>query len=858
MSPLPSDQPTTGEMNERLPLRPRPGTSFPLYDHMNPGTSRSPLAVVQIEGLLALWTEADPSLRESIATAITSSCVAGNATELCREGISSDVWGLTAAGDQEESSGPVYPTWALVLMGLLAGCTSLVTVSGNLIVILSFFLDRTIRQPTNYFIASLAVSDLVIGAVSMPFYTVYLLTGQHWPLGEILCDLWLSVDYTVCLCSIYTVFCITIDRFCSVRIPAKYRNWRTERKVLVVVALTWVVPALVFFPSVFGWQCFVGKRTVPKGKCYVQYMEDALFNCFLQVGYFWVTLCAMCSLYGGIYRVALNLQQKSDLKQKTSKLVSSAGQKMARIGSGVVGGGGGGDDHPSRKEDAPNNDTNGRGRRIVNNGGRDRSSRGGDGGGGGGCVTNDRREREEEAEEDSASSPDYPGIVYLDEKPDERHLSGSFIHHVDGAMTPDVEEGREKEREREDGNDGTRNLVDVSPVVQSANNARHPRGNRSRDRKTGDKTGSRSSPNLFTGRALPGSLVSKTRKAVFIERSAGGCCDNGGEHSSAHFEVRWLSEDDLESRLFEENVRLLVRSHRIDSSTTDSAGEDPPGSPVWKKRDSPTEHCSLLVAMEDGRSLQYQSMLKQETSEDARLVRRNDSRLNYNENNSDLSGGGHNRFEAVKGCRRVFARIRGWREGTSRHRSSPDEVQTPPAPLQPQSPGACSRMGHALNNGEIELKHLGGRETTMDFVTTTTGVSDHPYCNQSSLQTQGSSGAPFQSVLRRLRKFDDSQNRDSTGEAARKCKRVNRARKALRTITVILGAFVLCWTPWHVLSMIIGFCPKGIVCVTPVLYDISYWLCYLNSPLNPLCYALANQQFKKTFARILKFDWHRT
>jgi len=64
----------------------------------------------------------------------------------------------------------------------------------------------------------------------MPLYTVYILSAKTWPLGEILCDLWLSLDYTACLCSIYTVFCITVDRFCSIRFPARYRTWRTERK----------------------------------------------------------------------------------------------------------------------------------------------------------------------------------------------------------------------------------------------------------------------------------------------------------------------------------------------------------------------------------------------------------------------------------------------------------------------------------------------------------------------------------------------------------------------------------------------------------------------------------------------------
>ena len=72
-----------------------------------------------------------------------------------------------------------------------------------------------------------------VGSISMPLYTVYILSRKTWPFGEILCDLWLSLDYTACLCSIYTVFCITVDRFCSIRMPARYRVWRTKRKICI-------------------------------------------------------------------------------------------------------------------------------------------------------------------------------------------------------------------------------------------------------------------------------------------------------------------------------------------------------------------------------------------------------------------------------------------------------------------------------------------------------------------------------------------------------------------------------------------------------------------------------------------------
>jgi len=57
-------------------------------------------------------------------------------------------------------------------------------------------MDRQLQTVSNYFLLSLSVADFAIGLVSMPLYTVYLLMNR-WPLGPVVCDAWLSVDYTM-------------------------------------------------------------------------------------------------------------------------------------------------------------------------------------------------------------------------------------------------------------------------------------------------------------------------------------------------------------------------------------------------------------------------------------------------------------------------------------------------------------------------------------------------------------------------------------------------------------------------------------------------------------------------------------
>ncbi|XP_061098534.1 5-hydroxytryptamine receptor 1B-like [Conger conger] len=78
-----------------------------------------------------------------------------------------------------------------------------------------------------------------------------------------------------------------------------------------------------------------------------------------------------------------------------------------------------------------------------------------------------------------------------------------------------------------------------------------------------------------------------------------------------------------------------------------------------------------------------------------------------------------------------------------------------------------------------------------------------------------------------------------------------RERKATKTLGIILGAYIICWLPFFIYTLLVSICTT--CTFYPELFDIFTWLGYLNSLINPIIYTMSNDDFKKAFHKLLRF-----
>lgn len=104
-----------------------------------------------------------------------------------------------------------------------------VAVVGNAMVILVFWRERRLRRRTNYYIVSLAVADLLVGLLGIPFA---IMASIGLPTNLHACLFTVSLLIVLCTISIFCLVAVSVDRYWAILHPMGYsRNVRTKTAI---------------------------------------------------------------------------------------------------------------------------------------------------------------------------------------------------------------------------------------------------------------------------------------------------------------------------------------------------------------------------------------------------------------------------------------------------------------------------------------------------------------------------------------------------------------------------------------------------------------------------------------------------
>ncbi|XP_062401002.1 neuromedin-U receptor 2 [Sardina pilchardus] len=135
---------------------------------------------------------------------------------------------------------PVALTYLLIFI---------VGVGGNLLTCTVIAKHRKMRTPTNMYLFSLAVSDLLVLVIGMPLETYELWQNYPFAFGEGGCLFRVFLFETVCFASVLNVTALSVERYVAVVHPLRTRYAVTTRHVLRVIAVVWLAALLCALPN---------------------------------------------------------------------------------------------------------------------------------------------------------------------------------------------------------------------------------------------------------------------------------------------------------------------------------------------------------------------------------------------------------------------------------------------------------------------------------------------------------------------------------------------------------------------------------------------------------------------------------
>ncbi|XP_052442639.1 trace amine-associated receptor 13c-like [Carassius gibelio] len=137
-----------------------------------------------------------------------------------------------------------------VILYVAAAAVSLLTVCGNLLVIISVSHFKQLHTPANILILSLAVSDLLVGVFVMPLHLSWVIESC-WTSGPVMCSALKIVNFQATSVSVHTVALIAVDRFLALSSPFLYSEKVSPTVICIVSLFNWLFSLFYNFTLLF-------------------------------------------------------------------------------------------------------------------------------------------------------------------------------------------------------------------------------------------------------------------------------------------------------------------------------------------------------------------------------------------------------------------------------------------------------------------------------------------------------------------------------------------------------------------------------------------------------------------------------
>uniref|UniRef100_A0A182XHV9 G-protein coupled receptors family 1 profile domain-containing protein n=1 Tax=Anopheles quadriannulatus TaxID=34691 RepID=A0A182XHV9_ANOQN len=220
------------------------------------------------------------------------------------------------------------PQWEAIGTALILTLIIIITIVGNILVILSVFTYKPLRIVQNFFIVSLAVADLTVAILVLPLNVAYSLLGR-WEFGIHVCKMWLTSDVLCCTASILNLCAIALDRYWAITDPINYAQKRTLERVLALIAGVWVLSLVISSPPLIGWNDWPEEFS-SEFPC--QLTSNQGYVIYSSLGSFFIPLAIMTIVYIEIYIATRRRLRERAQASKINTLASRSIGMMAGNG----------------------------------------------------------------------------------------------------------------------------------------------------------------------------------------------------------------------------------------------------------------------------------------------------------------------------------------------------------------------------------------------------------------------------------------------------------------------------------------------------------------------------------------------